>query len=250
MLEYIQNPQAKVDSKAGDVLQVIGAGLPRTGTSSLVVALGILGFGPSHHFTEVIYKPESAPVFDRLIQACRIPTSRFAPKSKAESAAILDELREIFRGYKSSLDGPACHFVPELMELYPNAKVVLSVRDNDEVWYKSLMDTVGIQSYDWYWYLKMPTGTLGFTRLARTFFEAWKQGTGGQLRPELHSMHTQWVRKVVPKEKLLEVCTFPFPIGFSSAADVWSRQFNVKQGWGPLCKFLEVPIPDQPFPRT
>ena len=47
-----------IDRNAGDIVQVIGAGLPRTGTSSLVAAMEILGFGPSFHFTEVVYNPE------------------------------------------------------------------------------------------------------------------------------------------------------------------------------------------------
>ena len=62
--------------------------------------------------------------------------SRFVPKSKEESDAMKDQLKGVFQGYKSTFDIPGCFFVPELMELYPHAKVLLSVRDSGEVWYK------------------------------------------------------------------------------------------------------------------
>lgn len=205
--EKLQNPRANIDPNAGDTLQVIGAGLPRTGTSSLVAAMEILGFGPSFHFTEVVYNLEYASKFERLLQAFRIPGSRFAPKSNEESDAMKDELRSIFRGYKSSLDSPACHFVPELMDLYPDAKVLLSVRDNDEVWWRSIQDTIGMMQKRWYQILTLPTRRGRIMQMEEQTIEARKQGTGGKSRAELHSMHNRMIRGIVPEEKLLEVCT-------------------------------------------
>ena len=82
----MQNPPANIDRNvAGDIVQVIGAGLPRTGTSSLVAAMEILGFGPSFHLTEVFYNPGYAPILNRALHAFRMTGGSCAPKSREES---------------------------------------------------------------------------------------------------------------------------------------------------------------------
>ena len=118
-----------------------------------------------------------------------------------------DQLKEVFRGYKSMFDNPACLFVPELMELYPHAKVVLSVRDNDEAWYKSVRDSISVVGKRWYELLVLPMGIRPIFDLAKLCFNVLKQYSEGKLRKENHSLHNQWIREIVPKEKLLEVCT-------------------------------------------
>ena len=210
----LPNPRANIDrSAAGDIVQVIGAGLPRTGTSSLVAAMEILGFGPSFHFTEVVYNPGYAPIFERLLQAFRITGSRFAPKSKEESDAMKDQLRDIYRGYKSVFDNPSCHFVPELMELYPHAVVLLSVRDSDEVWYKSMQDTISVITKWWYVLLTLPIGRKRIVDLGWKCNDVIERHSQGKSRKENHSLHNQWIREIVPKERLLQVCIFSVPLG-------------------------------------
>ena len=212
----LQNPRANIDRNAGVDVQVIGAGLSRTGTSSLVAAMQILGFGPSFHFTEIIYNPEYAPILERLLQAFRITGSRFAPKSREESDAMKDELKNIFRGYKSTFDAPACHFVPELMELYPHAKVLLSVRDSDETWYKSVQDTVKIVEKHWYRLLTLPMGSRPITDLVEQCNNVLGRHSEGKSRKENHSQHNQWIREIVPKDKLFEVLQLLLFIWFES----------------------------------
>ena len=210
----LPNPHANIDrNAAGDIVQVIGAGLPRTGTSSLVAAMEILGFGPSFHFTEVVYNPGYAPIFKRLLQAFRITGSRFAPKSKEESDAMKDQLRDIYRGYKSTFDNPSCHFVPELMELYPHAKVLLSVRDSNEVWYKSMQDTISVLTKWWFVLLTLPTGLKPIVDMGEQCFNVIEWHSQGKSRKENHSLHNQWIREIIPKERLLEVCIFSIPLG-------------------------------------
>ena len=207
----IQNPPAKIDrNAAGGIVQVIGAGLPRTGTSSLVAAMEILGFGPSFHFTEVFYNPECAPILQRLLQAFRMTDSRFVPKSKEELDAMKDQLKDLFRGYKSTFDTPACLFVPELMELYPHAKVLLSVRDSDEAWYKSVQDNLSVMGKWWYMLLTLPMGRKPILELGSQCFNVIERYSQGNSRKENHNLHNQWIREIVPKENLLEVCTFPY----------------------------------------
>ena len=208
----MKNLPANIDRN----VQVIGAGLPRTGTSSLVAAMEILGFGPSFHFSVLFYNPGYAPILNRILQAFRMTDSRFVPKSKEESDAMKNQLKDLFRGYKSTLDAPACHFVPELMELYPHAKVLLSVRDSDEAWYKSVQDTISVVLKWWYVLLTSPTGIKPILELGGQCFNVIDQHSQGKSRKENHSLHNQWIREIVPKENLLEVCTFPYRLVYKS----------------------------------
>ena len=202
----LHNPRANIDRNvAGDIAQVIGAGLPRTGTSSLVAAMQILGFGPSFHFTEIYYNPEYIPIFERHLQAFLMTGSHFAPRGKEESEAIKHDLKGVFQGYKSIFDTPACHFVPELMELYPHAKVVLSVRDSDEAWFKSVQDTIEMLKKQWYRLSTLPIGAKPINDFAKQCSDVLNQYSGGESRKENHSLHNQWIREIVPREKLLEV---------------------------------------------
>ncbi|CAF5135466.1 unnamed protein product, partial [Rotaria sp. Silwood1] len=90
-------------------LRVIGAGLPRTGTSSLKTALEILGFGPCHHMTELLKKPEQGEIFLRIFDGYEA------------------DFRELLKGYRSSVDVPTALFYKELHQLYPQAKLILTI---------------------------------------------------------------------------------------------------------------------------
>jgi len=103
-------------------LDVIGAGLGRTGTLSLKLALEHLGFGPCHHMYEVYEHPEQAEAW--IAVSCG--SGNWA---------------RLFDGYHSTVDWPACTFWRELLAWSPEAKVVLSVRDID-AWYGSFVNTV------------------------------------------------------------------------------------------------------------
>lgn len=134
------------------------------------------------------------------------------------------------RGYRATVDSPGCDFYQELMAIYPNAKVVLSVRDSDEQWWNSLNGALGVQFTTRY---KILTYPVGFLREQLFLFWAlmarWRSLPGvSVLGPAVHSAHNAEVTATVPRERLLE--------------------FNVKMGWPKLCEFLEVPVPDQPFP--
>ncbi len=103
-------------------LSVIGAGLGRTGTMSLKVALEILGFGPCYHMIEVMAEP-----------------SRPADWLKAAAGDL--DWDVVFAGYRATVDYPGCTYWRELAERYPSAKVLLSVRDPDD-WFESTQATV------------------------------------------------------------------------------------------------------------
>lgn len=207
-------------------LLVIGAGFGRTGTSSLQEALEILGYGPCYHMREVIKDPQGFKKWDAI--AMKEPEARTAGDWDA-----------IFHGYQSTVDVPGASFWSDLIDVYLNAKVILTVRD-PEKWYNSVLETIAPAPLLWKILYK-------FTFLEgpghfRRFFEnaVWGPFCGGShvVRSGKDTMvkafqdWNQRVRDTVPKERLLE--------------------FQVKDGWKPLCDFLECPIPpdDVPFPHA
>lgn len=225
-LQNARNHISPTSSLSPTTLSVIGAGRSRTGTTSLQAALVQLGFGPVHHFTDCVYDNARCKAFNSLLQAS-IQHAK-TPASDAEREKDSDKLAGLMCGYGSCVDSPTADLVPELIALYPKAKVVCTVRDSDEVWYASVMSTIGVQECAWFPALVQLTDVRHSVRLARSCFEAWTCGRGGKLRPELHGMYNARIKEVVPEGSLL--------------------MFNSKEGWGPLCEFLEVPVPEEPYP--
>ena len=189
-------------------LKVIGAGLGRTGTASLKVALEQLGFGPCYHMGEVFPQAET-----------RVPQWIEAGKGRPDWDAIFD-------GYHSATDYPSCSFWREQAAYYPDAKIVLSTR-SAESWFASVNTTIMSENVN-AWLRSNP--------MMKEFFElcVWKDFEPHILEREYMENYfrerTRAIRDEVPPERLLV--------------------FDVKEGWEPLCEFLEVPVPGTPFPRV
>ena len=90
-----------------DEMQVIGAGLPRTGTLSQKIALEMLGFGPCYHMVNVLGNLDLAEDWQRALDG----DTRWD---------------DVFDGFESTVDWPGSYYYRELMEKYPDAKVVLA----------------------------------------------------------------------------------------------------------------------------
>ena len=105
-------------------LKVVGAGLGRTGTHSLQLALSQLLGGPCYHMLEVIGNLEE-----------RVPQWMDAMDGNADWDKIMD-------GYVASVDWPASAYWRELSEKYPDALVLLSTRSSTDAWLKSFHDTI------------------------------------------------------------------------------------------------------------
>jgi hypothetical protein len=195
-------------------LRVIGAGLPRTGTTSLKVALEILGFGPCHHMRELFEKPTRTVDFIR-----------------AHNGENVD-FRELMKGYGSAVDTPTVDFYKEIHQVHPKAKIILTVRDSDDKWFESFQNTIGglaASSFYYFCIYLLQSSRLRYT-LCEKFFAQWKIKYG-EIGPSLHAKHNQ---RVINENKEGEVLVF-----------------NVKEGWAPLCKFLGVNIPENiPFPNV
>ena len=104
-------------------LRIVGAGFGRTGTMSLKLALEELGFRACYHMTELAAHPEHAPLWLALTRGERV------------------DLEQIFAGYAAAVDWPACTLWRELLAAYPDARVILTVR-NPVDWYESFSRTI------------------------------------------------------------------------------------------------------------
>ena len=201
---------------------VIGAGFNRTGTSSFKKAMEILGFGKCYHMIEAIYDGHAE-------QWMKISDSR-------DPNLIRDMLDK--GGYRSTCDMPSAVYWKEQLKAYPDAMVVLNMRD-PEKWYKSYMDTVAYMQPDFH---VCPFGIRIILGLGVSVLKGFAEmNTRVTTRDTFHgdlskknmiktyNLHVADVRSSCPPEKLLE--------------------FSYLDGWEPLCTFLKVPIPDVPYPN-
>ena len=109
-------------------LKVIGAGLGRTGTLSLKLALETLGLGPCYHMMEVFKNPDAPGWWD------------------ATADGVGPGWARIFDGYASTVDWPSATYYQELAAAYPDAKVILTERDPD-AWFTSTQETIFTMDY-------------------------------------------------------------------------------------------------------
>ena len=193
-------------------LQVIGSGFGRTGTRSTQEALEILGFGPCHHMEQIFANPSQVPLWQDI------------------QAGKAVDWNQVFAGYASQVDWPGAHVWQETAAAFPNAKVLHTVRP-DHKWWASFSGTIA-KLFRVYKTLDIPahvTAALDVGRDLvgeRTFHGQFEDKTAAVTA--YHQRLTD-VRAAIPAGRLLV--------------------YDVVEGWAPLCAFLDVPVPDQPFPR-
>ncbi len=195
------------------MLEIIGAGFGRTGTLSLKHALETLGFGPCYHMVEVVQNPPFAASW----------------LDAAEGRPI--DIDQMFEGYRSTVDWPACHYWRELATHYPKARILLSVRD-PERWYESVRETI------YRVMTEAPIETLPpqfATQIKMARKIVLEQTFGGRFDDREHAIgvylaHNEAVKKAFDADRLLV--------------------YEVGSGWGPLCGFLGVSVPGEAFPRV
>jgi hypothetical protein len=194
-------------------MRVIGAGFGRTGTTSLKAALEKLGFGPCYHMQTVFMHPWQARFW--------VDTADGKPV----------DWRKFFKGHQSTVDYPASLFYRPLMEEFPGAKILLSVRDPQR-WYDSTLQTIYLSTKVPAWLNRwFPPLGMVFGMHQKVIWDGLFEGLfeDRDFAIEVFNRHTESVKAQVPAEKLLV--------------------FDVKEGWGPLCSFLDVPVPEEPFPH-
>jgi Sulfotransferase domain len=202
-------------------MRLIGAGLPRSGTLSQKVALEVLGLAPCYHMVNVLGDLDQALLWRRALEGER-------------------PWGELFDGFQATVDWPGSFFWRELADAYPDAKVLLSVRDS-EGWERSMRDTIwGIFYGDilirdlssarcrvdpsWRGYIALMEQMWRQSGL----IDSGAQTTSESMREAMERFNEQ-VKDGIDSDRLL----------------VWS----VSEGWEPLCEFLELPVPEIPFPH-
>lgn len=105
-------------------LRVVGAGLGRTGTTSLKLALERLLGEPCYHMLEVFTRPEHVDAWRRA------------------GEGDLPDWDRLYHGFAAAVDWPTASFWPELTAAYPDALVLLSTRDSAETWWRSASRTI------------------------------------------------------------------------------------------------------------
>ena len=204
-------------------IKIIGAGFPRTGTTTLKRCLETLGYNHVYHMKELLVNPERLHYWKQL------------------SETGDTDWENLYEGYDATVDFPGYPWYKEHMKQYPDAKVILTVRDF-EAWYKSVDNTVyraGPQTP--FEKIKM-MGKLLINPRARNVVKCIKFFKGVFFAKELQGKfldkeyakqvwenHISDVKAYVPQEKLLV--------------------YDVRDGWGPICKFLGVPEPAEPLPH-
>jgi len=191
---------------------VIGAGFGRTGTLSLKAALEELGLGPCYHMLTAFERPEDS----RRWQAAY------------DGGAV--DWDGLFEGFQATVDWPACDFWQELTSKYPDARVLLTVRDSER-WYESFRETLApLWSAE-----NSPAADERLREYLELVRRLGRETFGGRIDDKRHVIsvfeeHNRAVREAVPEDRLLV--------------------YDVREGWKPLCDFLDVPVPrEAEFPH-
>jgi hypothetical protein len=194
-------------------LCVVGAGLGRTGTASLQLALQQLLDGRCYHMGETFGRPDDIPVWHAAVKGA----------SPDWDAFLAD--------FVATVDWPACAFWRELADANPDAIVLLSTRSSADAWWKSAHDTIFQISRR-----ELPDDAppqfaaqiaMASDMFAMTFTPGWEDETTAK---RAYDAHNAAVRTTVDPARLVE--------------------WQPGDGWEPLCTALDVPVPADPFPHV
>ena len=203
-------------------LKVIGAGWGRTGTESLKIALEQLGFARCYHGFNLFNDGAKLKYWKEL------------------HATGTTDFEALFAGCQAAVDFPSAYYYRQLLKQYPDAKVILTVRDAPN-WYDSAANTIFKKPDPVKFPILKLLGKIS-TKLnyipqiyyhIQTFLFA--EAFQGKIdnKTAMMELFNQWneeVKRTIPADQLLV--------------------YEVQQGWEPLCKFLNVPVPNTPFPKT
>jgi hypothetical protein len=192
-------------------LRVVGAGLGRTGTNSLKLALEALLGGPCYHMYELMQRSRDIPAWESALAGRPVDWAR-----------LLAE-------YRATVDWPAAAFWREIWAANPDAFVILSSRDSAAAWWGSMEKTIVLAFTE-----KVPPDepewaqrrALNLAMMSTRFTPDWADAEAAMAAYERHN---EAVRRAVPAERLID--------------------WRPGDGWGPICERLELPTPGRPFPH-
>jgi len=206
-------------------MKIICAGFPKTGTKSMALALRELGYSV-HDFEEhlVLHLDDFVNYFE----------------GKTDSGPLIHKFKHI----DAVVDQPACLIWRTLLEHYPDAKVILTVRSSPDVWFDSCVRMIDFFKANYCFWFDKYTPYLSPTRAkCETFNRHIVARLGGvmgniwepnyKMSPENwingYVLHNAAVKQLVPPEQLLV--------------------FQAGDGWDNLCRFLDKKVPGRPFPK-
>ena len=197
-------------------MKVICAGWGRTGTRSLKYALQTLLKKPAYHMQNILLNKKDAKLWQNII---------FNEKDV--------DWEDVYNGYGACLDFPSCNYYKELMKEYPDAKVILTIRDADS-WMKSwnALNREVLNSITFKLFSKIPGTSFYIQKKIHNEAILGERGMfkGNKSEKDIKNEFNNWNQSVidyVPKDRLLV--------------------YEIKDGWEPLCNFLNMPIPDISF---
>jgi hypothetical protein len=198
-------------------VKVIGAGFGRTGTMSLKAALERLGANPCFHMIDIIRDPTNLPYWQAAANGEQV------------------DWEEALRGWEASVDWPGCTFYKQHMETWPDAPVLLSVRD-PEAWYRSTSNSIhAAKEMAMRGELEPPEENPPSPEVMQMINGLIWNGTfHGRFEEKDYALkvfndHIEEVKRTVPPERLVV--------------------YEIKQGWGPLAEMMGVDVPDEEFPH-
>jgi hypothetical protein len=188
-------------------------------------ALQILGYHDCYHFYNIYQNVSDCDMWIEALEAKYHGKGKFG---RAEFDKLLGHCMAV-------TDAPCTAFAPELIDAYPEAKVILVERDI-EAWYRSfqhILDPIFRTDFwiasilDPYWMGKLYRMTILWIE---GHFGATTLAKGQENCRRVYQEHSAEIRRVTPKERLLE--------------------YQLGSGWEPLCKFLGKEVPNMPFPNV
>nr|XP_026692937.1 uncharacterized protein LOC108949987 [Ciona intestinalis] len=151
----------------------------------------------------------------------------------------VEDFRRMYKDVDVVVDAPAFLFWEQILEVYPDAKVIISIRD-EEKWFQSfknhlhsgssnvLLNLIHIFSYSGWCHFRYCNKVAILTNGSYKPTPWWKLDTSPTVMKNIYRHHNSYVLQRVPKDQLLV--------------------FDLNDGWAPLCEFLGKEIPDKPFP--
>ncbi|CAK8680232.1 unnamed protein product [Clavelina lepadiformis] len=204
-------------------MKVIVAGFPKTGTKSMHIALRELGYDVYDFVENFWYLGKD---WNKIL---------------TEGGSV-DDFKRMYEDVDAGVDAPIFFFWKEIHEAFPNSKIILTTRDEDS-WFRSYRKQIEEINQNTMLRLLFVYSPLGrkfetfLLRLAQVVYAtSWikantfsmKHSVNELVMRKLYRQHNADVTQNAPKDKLLV--------------------YNLKEGWEPLCKFLDKPVPDKQFP--
>ena len=187
------------------------------------IALEKLGFGKCYHMEELIMNPQGVGYWEDAMEGKGV------------------NWEALFEGYQAIVDFPGSMYYKELSDYYPEAKVILGLRD-PESWYTSAYQTIfrvdpglslklriGLQAL----YKRRAKDIIRIIRLIDQ--SLWKNYFEGKFEDKAYAIERYNRHIVSVKEEIDPDCLL---------------LHDPKEGWEPLCQFLNKEVPDEPYPRS